>query len=184
MGCGSSAGDGDNGDDALARQSTYALSCTIDTLVLEIPIELRYELDRPYAAGGSADLSVSATVTFTEQASTALAEAGVPKVDIVSLDIATSIAGATPTTAETSLGAAPINDFDLELDTDDNGLPGPHRIELDTTTTTTTVNEGADLVELTLGLDQVSLVLGDFQVPTDCVGPTLVGTTAGFPVSR
>jgi hypothetical protein len=186
MGCGDGNGDpagaGGSGGDSPAEQSAYVLSCAIEPLVLEIPIELSYELDRVYVVGGSAELTVSATVTFSEQASTALIEAGVDKVDIISLEISPSVAGATPPIVETSLGAAPINDFDLRLDTDDTGIPGPHRLELDAATVTTTVSEGADAVELGLALEQVSLVLGDFQVPTDCLGPTLVGFSARFPV--
>jgi len=166
----------------LGEQSFYQLNCTIDTLLIEIPIELSYELDRPYTEGGSAELTFSAAVTFGEQASTALVDAGVGKIDIISLEIGTSVAGAMPAIIETSLAAAPINDFDLEIDTDDNGIAGPHRLELDAVTVTTTVIEGADEVDLGLGLDGVSLLLGDFQVPTDCLGPTLVGFFARFPV--
>lgn len=55
-----------------------------------------------------------------------------------------------------------------------------HRIELNTAIIATTVSEGANEVEL--GLGQVSLVLGDFDVPTECLGPTLVGFVASFPV--
>jgi len=157
------------------------LSCTIDTLVLEIPIELTYPLDRPFVAGAAADLSFSATVIFNEAFSAALIDAGVSKVDIMSMDISSSVLGATPSTLETSL-ATGINDFDLAIDTDDNGAPGPHRLELDTVTTTASVNEDANEVELGLGLDGVSLLMGDFLVPSDCLGPTLVGFSARFPV--
>jgi hypothetical protein len=158
------------------------LGCTIDTLVLELPIELYFELDRPYIAGGWSELAFFAAVTFAEQAAATLIDAGIDKVDIISMDIATSIEGAIPTSIDTSFGAAPINDFDLEVDTDDNGLPGPHRLELDTQTITTEATDGAQEVELGLELDQVSLVLGDFEVPVDCRGPTLVGVSARFPV--
>jgi len=158
------------------------LSCMIDTLVLEIPIDLSYELDRPYTEGGSANLTFSAAVTFGEQASTALIDAGVSKIDVVSMEITTQLAGATPPMMATALAAAPINDFDLAVDTDDNGVPGPHRLLLDMVATTTTVVESADEVELSLGLDGVSLLLGDFHAPTDCLGPTLVGFSARFPV--
>jgi hypothetical protein len=175
-------GTGGSGGNPLAEQSAYQLNCTIDTLLIEIPIDLSYELDRPYTEGGSAPLTFSAAVIFGEQASTALVDAGVGKIDIISMEIASWIVGATPRLVETSLAAAPINDFDLEVDTDDNGIAGPHRLELDAVTVTTTVIEGADAVELGLGLDEVSLVLGDFQVPTDCLSPTLVGFFARFPV--
>ena len=43
------------------------------------------------------------------------------------------------------------------------------------------MSEGADEVDLGLSLDGVSLLLGDFQVPTDCLGPTLVGFFAMSP---
>jgi len=33
-----------------------------------------------------------------------------------------------------------------------------------------------------LGLDGLSLEMGDFQVPNDCLSPTLVGFTARFAV--
>jgi hypothetical protein len=181
-GSGGDAGTGGNGGNPLAEQSSYRLSCTIDTLVLEIPIDLSFELDRPYTEGGSANLTFSAAVTFDEQAATTLIDAGVSKIDIISLEIATWVVGATPPIMETSLAAAPINDFDLDVDPDDNGVPGPHRIELDAVAIATTVIEGADEVEFGLGLDQVSLLLGDFDVPTDCLGPSLVGFTARFPV--
>ena len=179
---GGPTGTGGSGGNPLAEQSSYLLSCTIDTLVLEIPIDLSYELDRPYIEGRSADLAFSAAVTFDEQAATTLIDAGITKIDIISVEIATSVAGAAPPMVETSLAAAPINDFDLAVDTDDNGIAGPHHLELDTATITTTVTEGAGEVEFGLGLDQVSLLLGDFNVPTDCLGPTLVGFTARFPV--
>lgn len=181
-GSGGGAGTGGSGGNPLAKQSSYLLSCMIDTLVFEIPIDLTYELDRPYTEGGSADLTFSAAVTFGEQASTALIDAGVSKIDIVSMDIASQLAGATPSMVMTSLAAAPIDDLDLEVDTDDNGVAGPHRLELDTVAITTTVIEGADAVELSLGLDGVSLLLGDFRAPTDCLGPTLVGFSARFPI--
>jgi hypothetical protein len=181
-GDGGQTGTGGTGGNPLVEQSSYLLSCTIDTLVLEIPIDLSYELDRPYTEGGSADLTFSAAVTFDEQAATTLIDAGITKIDIISLEMASWVDGATPEIVETSLAVAPINDFDLEVDTDDNGVAGPHRLELDTVTITTTVTESADEVELGLGLDQVSLVLGDFNVPADCLGPTLVGFTARFAV--
>jgi len=169
IGCGDPAGTGGSGDDgdALANGSAYGVSCAIDTLVLNIPIELSYELDRRYVAGGSAELMFSVTVTFTEQASTALIDAGIDKVDMISLEIGASIEG-----------AAPINHFDLQFDPDDNGIAGPHYLDLDGATVTTTVAEGVDSVEFGLGLNQVSLLLGDFQVLTDCLGPTLTGSSA------
>lgn len=180
---GGSLGSGGHGGSPLEAQSSYRLSCTIDTLVLEIPIEIPFELDRPYTVGGSAELTFSASVTFEEQAATALIEAGVSKIDIISLEITPWMAGTVPSTLRTFLAAAPINDFDLETDTDDNGIPGPHRIELDTVTTTSTVVGNAQEVVVGLGLGQVSLVLGEFEVPRDCLRPELVGFSTRFPVT-
>jgi hypothetical protein len=113
---------------------------------------------------------------------TSLIDAGVSKIDIISVEIATSVSGATPSIIQTSFAAAPINDFDLEVDPDDNGVAGPHTLELDTLVVSTAVTEGADEVEFGLGLDRVSLLLGDFNVPLDCLGPSLVGFSASFPV--
>jgi hypothetical protein len=158
------------------------LSCTIGTLALEIPIDLSYEIDRPYTAGGSVDMTFSGVVTFTEQTSTTLIDAGVSAIDIISIDIASRVRDATPSSIETSFGAAPINDFDLEVDTDDNGIPGPHRFALDTVTITSTANPGARDVELGLAMEQMSIRLGPFNMPTDCLGPSLVGFTVRFPV--
>jgi hypothetical protein len=165
-----------------AKQSSYRLSCTIATLILEIPIELSFQLDRPYTEGGSADLTFSASVTFDERTATTLIDAGVSKIDIISVEIATWVNGATPSIIQTSFAAAPINDFDLEVDPDDNGVAGPHTLELDTLVVSTAVTEGADEVEFGLALDGVSLLLGDFDVPLDCLGPSLVGFSASFPV--
>jgi hypothetical protein len=186
VGCGDSSGGADgtggNGGKPPAERSSYRLGCGIDTLNLELPIELSFALDRPYTAGGSANLAAFAAITFGEQAVAMLIDAGITKIDIFSVEISPWIRGATPPTVETSLAAAPINDFDLEVDTDDNGIAGPHRLELETATIRTAVAEGAEEVELGLGLEQLSLQLGNFQMPTDCLGPTLVGFSARFPV--
>lgn len=165
------------------EQSSHTLTCTTQNLVLEVSIELSYLLDRPFVAGGEADLSFSAAVIFDETFSTALIDAGVSKIDIMSMDVASSVLGATPSTLETSL-AVGINDLDLEIDTDDNGTPGPHRIELDTVITTTTAAGDANEVELGLNLDGLVLLMGDFQIPSGCVDPTLVGFSVGFPVGN
>jgi len=178
---GGATGTGGNGGSPSAKQSSYSLSCPIDTLVLEIDIELSYELDQPYAAGGSSELAFSAAVAFGELAAATLIDAGIDNVDIISMEIATWLEGATPALVETSF-AVPINDLDLQVDTDDNGLPGPHRLELETVVATTSAAPGADQVELGLRTDQVSLVLGDFEVPDDCIRPTLVGFTTRFAV--
>ena len=163
-------------------ESRYRLSCTIDTLVLELPIELSYALDRPYAEGSTAELEFSAAVVFSEASASALIEAGVATIDIVSMQIDSWVLGAEPDRLRTTLEDAPINDYALEPDTDDNGIPGPHRLELAPIIVTSTVTEGATEVELGLSLDGISLVLGDFEVPADCASPTLVGPSAVFPV--
>jgi len=149
---------------------------------LEIPIDLSYELDQPYVAGGSAELTFNSAITFDEPTSAALIDAGIPLIDIVSIQITSRLLGAAPGTLETSLGTAPINDFDLEPDTDDNGVPGPHRIELDTATATSSVIGNAREVEIGLSLEQVSLVLGNFELPDDCIRPGLIGFSVLFPV--
>lgn len=158
------------------------LSCTIGSLVLEIPVDLSYRLDQPYTEGGTADLTFAPTITFDEQTAAALIDAGTSKIDIISLEIATQVLGATPSMLQTSLSEAPINDFDLDVDTDNDGIAGPRRIDLDTLTRTTSVTEGAEEVELRLGLADLRLVLGPFEMPNDCVDPTLVGSSARFPV--
>jgi hypothetical protein len=91
VGCGdSSAGpNGTGGDDGKppAERSSYRLSCTIDTVVLEIPIDLSFALDRPYEEGGSANLAAFAAITFEEQAVAMLIDAGITKIDIFSIEI-------------------------------------------------------------------------------------------------
>lgn len=182
VGCGDTNGGTEgNGGDPLTEQSSYRLTCTINEVVLELPIDLSFALDRPYTEGGSADLTFSATVTFQEPSIAMFLDAGISKIDIITAEIGSRIDGATPQIVETSL-SAPINDFDLALDTDNNGVAGPRRLALDAVTIATTVTEGANEVTLTTGKDQVSLLLGDFHVPTDCRGPTLVGFSARFPV--
>lgn len=179
-GCGdANAGTGGSGGTPRAEQSSYRLSCTIDTLILEIPIELTYQPDRPWIAGAPVDLSVSAAVIFDEAFSESIIDAGVSKIDIMVIDVASAISGATPSVLETSL-ADGINDFDLIIDTDDDGAPGPHRLELETATTTVSVDEDATAVEIGLGLDGVFFMMGDFEMPDDCLNPTLVGFAARF----
>ena len=178
---GGSLGSGGNGGDPETKQSSHTLTCTIGALDLEIPIELTYVLERPFVAGAAADLSITAAVIFDEAFSAALIDAEVPVIDIMSIDVSSLVLGATPSSLGTSL-AEGINDFDLEIDTDDNGDPGPHRIELEATTTATTADEDASEVTLGLSLDGLSLLMGDFQMPADCIDPTLVGFSVAFDV--
>jgi len=178
-----SGGTGGDGGDGPSKQTSYALSCRIDDLVLELPIDLSYTLDAPLSAGGSTEMTFSAVFTFPESATEALIDANVDKIDIISLSVGSRVSGATPATLGTSLAEAPINDFDLRTDTDDNGGPGPHALALSSVRTPITVDEAAERVELSLTLEQVSALLGDFLVPNDCTAPTLVGVSASFPVS-
>jgi len=180
--CGGSSGTGGSGGTAVERQSVYTLSCTIGELTLMFPIELAYSVEPPYTAGGSSILTFSPVLIFDESTSSALSDAGQPKIDIISLEIASWALGATPSTIETSLAAAPINDFDVEIDTNDNGIPGPHRLELESVSVASSATEGAEKVELGIALDGLSMVLGEFRVPADCVDPTLVGFSASFDV--
>lgn len=186
VGCGAGDGEnlsnGGNGGGPETKQSSHTLTCTIGALDLEIPIELTYVLERPFVAGAAADLNITATVIFDEAFSAALIDAEVPVIDIMSIDVSSSVLGATPSSLGTSL-AEGINDFDLESDTDDNGARGPHRIELEVTTTATTADDDASEVTLGLSLDGLSLLMGDFQMPADCIDPTLVGFSVAFDVS-
>jgi hypothetical protein len=179
---GGSLGAGGSGVERVTEQSSYTLSCGIDPLVLDLGIELVYEMDRPNVEGEPSDLTFSAAVIFDEAAASALVDAGTPKIDIISMQVTSSLQGGTPSRLETSLSAAPINDFDLEVDTDDNGAPGPHRLELKSVTTAVSIDDDATEVELGLGLDGVFFIMGDFEVPDDCLSPTLVGFAARFPV--
>jgi hypothetical protein len=181
LGCGGAEGAPPEGP--LAMQSTQRLSCAIDSLVLDIPIELFYELDRNYAQDSSSELTFSAAVVFEEATASALIDAGVSTVDIVSMRVATSIKGASPPLLGVVLTDAPINDFDLEPDTNDDGLPGPHRLELAPITVTSEPTEGATQVEMLLSLSQVLLRLGDFEIPADCVSPALAGPAVLYPVA-
>ena len=183
-GCGPATGASGAGTGPIPPEQTseHALSCTIGDLTLEIPIELTYTPDRPFIAGARVNLDFSATVTFDEAFSAAIIDAGVSKIDIMVIDVASSVSGAIPASFETSL-AGGINDFDLTIDTNDNGAPGPQSLELRTVTTTLLMDQDADQVLLGLGLDGLFFMLGDFEIPIDCVEPTLIGFAASFDVA-
>jgi hypothetical protein len=181
-GTGSAGGAGGTVAPPPIDQSSFRLSCEFDTLELNIAIELLVELTEPYSSSGSTEATFSASMTFDEESVASFLDAGVTVIDIVSASITTNVIDATPTNMRASLGAAPINDFDLETDPDDNGIPGPHRFDLDPVTTTSTATAGASEVVFDLEFDGVSLVLGDFHVPMDCFGPSLVGVVVSFPV--
>jgi hypothetical protein len=178
---GGALGTGGAGGIPSELQSEHTLRCTIGDLILEIPLELSYLPDRPLIAGSAVDLRFSAAIIFDEAFSAAIIDAGVSKIDIMVIDIESSVLGATPTSLETSLVQG-INDFDLEIDTDGNGAPGPHRLELQIVTTSATVDGDANEVQLGLGLDGLFFMLGDFEIPTDCVDPTLVGFAVSFEI--
>jgi hypothetical protein len=188
LGCGDQStntpGTGGTGGDSLSERSLHELSCPIpvDDVVLSFPIDLSFTLDRPYTDGGSSMLTQSATLTFDEETVATLLDAGIGKIDIISVNVASEVVGATPASVETFLSGAPINDFDLDVDTDDNGIAGPHPLVLDATTVESTPTDGATEVELGVRIDLVSVVLGDLSIPVDCVAPTLVGFSASFAV--
>ena len=179
--CGDS-GIGGATENPVAESRTYDLRCTIDEVLLELAFDVSFELDQPYRAGEPSELTAEVTLAFGEPTIAALADAGVTKIDIISVEVVTSIRGATPSTLATSLTEAPINDFDLELDTDQDGVAGPRTLELAGATAPTVPGEGSAEVELGLLLNGISIVLGDFHVPGDCVAPSLVGSSASFPV--
>jgi hypothetical protein len=181
-GSGDTSGAGGGGEQS--KRHALDLGCTLDSLMLRFPIVLSYELDEPLTEGAASDLRFTGAVTIDGPTAEALIDAMVPRIDIISVQIEASVAGASPSTLGTFLGTAPINDFNLEIDTDDDGEPGPHRLELETVTVATTPRPGAERVEIGLDLDGVSFVFGDFEVPEDCVNPSLVGSVVTFEVQR
>lgn len=181
-GAGGSGGAGGTGNQPPVGQSTFVLTCERDTLRLSIPIELVVELTKPFSSSGSTEATFLASVTFDEESVGSLIDEGITSIDIASASVTTNVTGGNPPTMTASLGEAPINDFDLRTDPDDDGLPGPHRLELDPMTVT--ANAAPEATEVIFGLDfaGVSLVLGDFTIPSDCVSPSLGGVALRFPV--
>jgi hypothetical protein len=165
------------------EQSSFRVSCDYDRLRLDILIELLVELTEPYSRSSSTEATFSPSVTFDEESVASFLDAGVTVIDIVSASVSTNVTGAIPGAMIASFGAAPINDFDLEADPDDNGIPGPHRLELDPVTVTSKAVAGANEVTFDLRFAGISLALGDFNIPTDCLGPSLVGVVVRFPVN-
>jgi hypothetical protein len=159
------------------------LSCEYDTLQLDILMELVVELTKPYSKSSPTEATFSASVTLDEESVASFLGAGVPVIDIVSASVTTNVTDASPSTMTASLGAAPIDDFDLQADPDDDGIPGPHRFELDPVTDTSHAAPGASEVTYDLEFDGISLALGDFNIPIDCLGPSLVGIVLKFPVN-
>jgi hypothetical protein len=144
--------------------------------------ELVVELSEPYSRTGPIEATFLPTVSLDEASVASFLDAGITVVDIVSMSVRTNVDGAVPAAMTASYGAAPINDFDLLADPDDNGVPGPHRFELDPVTATSRPVTGATEVAFDLGFSGISIALGDFNIPMDCVGPSLVGIVLTFPV--
>jgi hypothetical protein len=158
------------------------LSCAYGALQLDIVIELVVELTQPYSNSRSTEATLSASVTFDEASVASFLDADVPVIDIVSASVTANVTGAVPGAMTASFGAAPINDFDLQSDPDDNGVPGPHRLDLGPMTATSKALPDAREVAFALQFSGISLALGDFNVPADCLGPSLVGVVLRFPV--
>jgi len=182
-------GVGGTGGTPPTKQGAFRLNCEFDTLRLNLPIELFVEITKPFSRSDSTEATFSASVTFDEESVAllieALIDAGVPTViDIASASVTTNVTGGNPATMTASLAEAPINDFDLQTDPDDDGLPGPHRLELDPVTATANATPEATEVVFGLEFGGISLALGDFNVPADCADPSLVGVAVRFPVGR
>ena len=165
-----------------AQSATFTLSCEVVPIELRIPFDFTVSPDRAYTENGTSEVMLSASMTIDEQTVSALLGSNIDDIDISSGTIGVDLLGATPERIETSLVDTPINDFDLAVDTDDNGVLGPHRFEFETVTATTTVAPSANDVTFRLTFGGISIVLGDFSIPEDCLSPSLVGQPAGFPV--
>jgi len=183
-GTGGGGGTGGAGEPLIVDQTSFRVSCDYDTLELDILIELIIGLTEPYSNSTSTEATFSPSVTLDEETVASFLDSGVAVIDIVSASVTTNATGAIPETMKASFGAAPINDFDLQADTDDNGIPGPHRLELDPVTATSYATPGTTEVAFDLQFSGISLALGDFNIPVDCLSPSLVGIVLRFPVER
>jgi hypothetical protein len=150
--------------------------------MLVLPIELSIVPDGSFTPNRAVEVAFSPSFTIDEPAVAVLSDQGIEAIDIISASMATELSGARPRSIQTSLEEAPINDFDLLGDPDDNGIAGPHRFDLQTATEAITASDQANEVEFVLRLDGVSVVLGDFELPRDCFAPSLVGFAVSFPV--
>lgn len=161
---------------------TFELGCMRPDVSLNLEIELAVRLSEPFVRGTSSDATFGPAVTLTEASTEALIDAGVESIDVTSMSVQTRLLGAEPTTMTTLLADAPIEDFDLSVDPDDDGTPGPHRFELIPITETVVPLGGADTVEF--AISAVAISFGDFSVPESCVdSQSLVGSPLSFPVS-
>jgi len=181
-GAAGTGGAGGTGALPVVDQTSFRLSCVYDRLELDILIELVVGPTEPYSSSRSTEATFSSSVTFDEESVASFLDAGVTVIDIVSASVTTKATGAIPAAMMASFGAAPINDFDLQADPDDNGIPGPHRLDLDPVTATSYATPGTTEVAFDLQFEGISLALGDFQIPMDCLSPSLVGVVLRFPV--
>jgi len=181
-GVGGAGGSGGTGGAPSTERGTFRLNCEYDTLQLNLPIELFVELTQPFARSGSTEATFSASVILDEGSVASLIEEGITVIDIASVSVTTNLDGASPATMTASLPGVPIDNFDLQTDPDDDGMPGPHRLELDPVTAT--ANATSEAMEVVFGLNfgGISLVLGDFNIPSDCVDLSLGGVAVSFPV--
>ena len=183
-GSGGVGGTGGATEPPFARTSEFLLRCQYDTLELTLSIEIVVEPLALYSNSTPVETAFSASVTLDESSTTALLDSGISVIDVASAEVVTRILGATPTTMTSSLDSAPINDLDLEADPDNDGTPGPHRLELGRMVAVTTAETGARAITFGVAIGGVSLNFGDFEVPTDCLGTaSLVGTAIRFPVN-
>ena len=181
-GTGGAGGNGGSLGPTPSDETSFVLGCNYDTLELDIQFDLVAVLSEPYTSAGSTEATFSASMLFDEESVASFLDAGITTIDIGSALLTTTISGAIPSTMGSSLGDAPINDFDLEQDPDRNGVPGPHRFDLDPVTTRSTTTPEASEVAFDLRFGGVRIALGDFNVPADCIGPSLVGIAMRFPV--
>ena len=166
-----------------------------------LPLELHDRYPRPrdphrahlpagpaVVAGATADLTFSAAVIFDEAFSAALIDAGVSKVDIMSMDITSSVLGATPSMLETSLADGNQRLRPRQSTPTTTGRQAPIAWSWTTVTTTASVDEDATEVELGLGLDGLSLhdgrLRGADRVPRPDPGRILGSISGGKPRLR
>lgn len=165
-----------------AQTVTFTLSCEVVPIELRLPFDLTVSPDRAYSENGTSEVMLSAGMTIDEQTVSALLSSEITDIDVSSGTIGVDLVGATPARIETSLVDAPINDFELAVDTDDNGVLGPHRFEFETVIEVTAAAPGANEVTFRLTFGGISIVLGDFSIPDDCRNTSLVGQPARFTV--
>lgn len=163
-------------------EQTFELGCMRPDVSLNLEIELAVRLSERFVSGTSSDATFGPAVTLTEASTEALIDAGVESIDVTSMSVQTRLLGAEPSTMTTLLADAPLEDFDLRTDPDDDGVPGPHRFELIPITETVVPLQGANMVEFSISA--VAISFGDFSVPQSCVdSQSLVGSPLSFAVA-